>query len=109
MMTAEVIEKFEQKTATIGIVGLGYVGLPLALRYSDIGYRVLGFDIHAGKVARLNAGKTLIEHIPSSAIAAACAAGLSATTDFARAGAVDALHLDASGIAACRERGCKYG
>src|SRR3546814_3264906 len=67
MMTAEVIEKFEQKTATIGIVGLGYVGLPLALRYSDIGYRVLGFDIHAGQVARLNAGKTLIEHIPSSA------------------------------------------
>lgn len=93
MMTAEVIEKFEQKTATIGIVGLGYVGLPLALRYSDIGYRVLGFDIHAGKVARLNAGKTLIEHIPSSAIAAACAAGFSATTDFARVGEVDALIL----------------
>lgn len=92
-MTAEVIEKFEQKTATIGIVGLGYVGLPLALRYSDIGYRVLGFDIHAGKVARLNAGKTLIEHIPSSAIAAACAAGFSATTDFARVGEVDALIL----------------
>src|SRR3546814_18562258 len=84
MMTAEVIEKFEQKTATIGIVGLGYVGLPLALRYSDIGYRVLGFDLHAGKVARLTPGKPLIEHIPSSAIAATCAAGLIATTELHR-------------------------
>lgn len=93
MTTAEVIEKFEKKTATIGIVGLGYVGLPLALRYSDIGYRVLGFDIHAGKVAKLNAGQTLIEHIPSSAVAAACAAGFSATTDFARVGEADALIL----------------
>jgi len=93
MTTAEVIEKFEKKTATIGIVGLGYVGLPLALRYSDIGYRVLGFDIHAGKVAKLNAGETLIEHIPSSAVAAACAAGFSATTDFARIGEADALIL----------------
>lgn len=93
MTTAEVIEKFDNKTATIGIVGLGYVGLPLALRYSDIGYRVLGFDIHAGKVAKLNAGETLIEHIPSSAVAAACAAGFSATTDFARIGEADALIL----------------
>lgn len=93
MTTAEVIEKFEKKTATIGIVGLGYVGLPLALRYSEIGYRVLGFDIHAGKVTRLNAGETLIEHIPSSAIAMACAAGFSATTDFARIGEADALIL----------------
>lgn len=93
MTTAEVIEKFETKTATIGIVGLGYVGLPLALRYSDIGYRVLGFDIHAGKVAKLNGGETLIEHIPSSTVAAACAAGFSATTDFARIGEADALIL----------------
>lgn len=93
MTTAEVIEKFDRKTAIIGIVGLGYVGLPLALRYSDIGYRVLGFDIHAGKVAKLNAGETLIEHIPSSAVAAACAAGFSATTDFARIGEADALIL----------------
>lgn len=93
MTTAEVIEKFEKKTATIGIIGLGYVGLPLALRYSDIGYRVLGFDIHAGKVARLNAGETLIEHIPSSAVVAACASGFSATTDFGRIGEADALIL----------------
>lgn len=93
MTKAELIKKFATKTATIGIVGLGYVGLPLALRYSSIGYRVLGFDIHAGKVAKLNGGETLIEHIPPSAVAAACAAGFSATTDFTRIREADALIL----------------
>lgn len=93
MNNADLIAKLEQKTATIGIVGLGYVGLPLALRFSDIGYPVLGFDIHAGKVDRLNAGETLIEHIPSSAVAAARSRGFSATTDFSRVGEADALIL----------------
>lgn len=93
MGKAELIEKFEGRTATIGIVGLGYVGLPLALRFSEIGYPVLGFDIHAGKVARLNAGETLIEHIPASAIADAKERGFSATTDFSRIGEADALIL----------------
>lgn len=93
MKQTELREKLEQRTAVIGIVGLGYVGLPLALRFSDVGYPVLGFDIHAGKVARLNAGETLIEHIPSSAVAAANARGFSATTDFSRVGEADALIL----------------
>ena len=93
MPKAGLIEKFENRTAVIGIVGLGYVGLPLALRFSDVGYPVLGFDIHAGKVDRLNAGETLIEHIPSSAIANARTRGFSATTDFSRVGEADALIL----------------
>ncbi|WCP73933.1 nucleotide sugar dehydrogenase [Sphingomonas hankookensis] len=93
MSETELIAKFANKSATIGIVGLGYVGLPLALRFSEVGYPVLGFDIHAGKVARLNAGETLIEHIPSSAIASANARGFSATTDFSRIGEADALIL----------------
>lgn len=93
MSKAGLIEKFQNKTAVIGVVGLGYVGLPLALRFSDVGYPVLGFDIHAGKVARLNAGETLIEHIPSSSVAAARTRGFSATTDFSRAGEADALIL----------------
>jgi UDP-N-acetyl-D-glucosamine dehydrogenase len=90
---ADVVQSFRDKTAVIGIVGLGYVGLPLALRFSEVGYRVLGFDIHAGKVAQLNAGQTLIEHIPTSAIAAARAAGFEATADFSRVGEADALIL----------------
>jgi len=83
----------ENKSAVIGIVGLGYVGLPLALRFSEVGYPVLGFDIHPGKVERLNAGETLIEHIPAASVAAARSHGFSATTDFSRIGEADALIL----------------
>lgn len=93
MSDTGLIAKFSDKTATIGIVGLGYVGLPLALRFSEVGYPVLGFDIHAGKVARLNAGETLIEHIPSSAIIDARSRGFEATADFTRIGEADALIL----------------
>jgi UDP-N-acetyl-D-glucosamine dehydrogenase len=93
MSNAELIRKLQDKTAVIGIVGLGYVGLPLALRFSDVGYPVLGFDIHVGKVARLNAGESLIEHIAASDVAAARERGFAATTDFTRAGEADALIL----------------
>jgi UDP-N-acetyl-D-glucosamine dehydrogenase len=86
-------ERLKDKSAVIGIVGLGYVGLPLALRFSETGYRVLGFDIHAGKVARLNAGETLIEHIAPASVAAARSRGFCATTDFGRVAEADALIL----------------
>ena len=69
------IGKFRDKTATIGIVGLGYVGLPLMLRYAETGFKVLGFDIDAEKVNKLNKGETYIEHITADKIAAARAAG----------------------------------
>jgi UDP-N-acetyl-D-glucosamine dehydrogenase len=87
------LEKLFRKQATIGIVGLGYVGLPLVIRYSEVGYRVLGFDIDQAKTDRLNAGKSPIEHIPQSQIAQAIENGFEATTDFARAAEVDALIL----------------
>ncbi|WP_111411788.1 nucleotide sugar dehydrogenase [Billgrantia lactosivorans] len=87
------IGRLERKEAVIGIVGLGYVGLPLMLRYSEIGYRVLGIDIDAGKVERLNAGRSYIEHIASERVARARDEGCEATTDFARVAEVDALIL----------------
>lgn len=87
------IQKFADKTAKIGIVGLGYVGLPLMLRYVDIGYQVLGFDIDEGKVTSLNEGKSYIEHIPSEKIAAARNSLFEATTDFSRIGEVEAIIL----------------
>jgi len=90
-MLAPLIEKLTQKTATIGIVGLGYVGLPLMLRYTEVGYKVLGLDIDADKVTKLNAGESYIEHIPSSAIAQAVSKGFEATTDFTRSSEADAL------------------
>ncbi|MFC9523375.1 UDP-N-acetyl-D-glucosamine dehydrogenase, partial [Bacillus velezensis] len=48
-MNKQLIERLDSKTATIGIVGLGYVGLPLLLRYSEVGYKVVGFDIDPSK------------------------------------------------------------
>ncbi|OSI25016.1 nucleotide sugar dehydrogenase [Neisseria dumasiana] len=87
------IQKFADKTAKIGIVGLGYVGLPLMLRYVDIGFHVLGFDIDAEKVEKLNKGQSYIEHIPSDKIAAASQNLFEATTDFSRIGEADAVIL----------------
>ncbi|STZ75399.1 nucleotide sugar dehydrogenase [Bergeriella denitrificans] len=87
------IQKFADRTATIAIVGLGYVGLPLMLRYTDIGFKVLGFDIDREKVARLNRGESYIEHIPAAKIAAARAGLFEATDDFARIGEADAVIL----------------
>ena len=83
--------KFTSKEAIIGIVGLGYVGLPLMLRYNAIGFCVLGIDIDEGKVSKLNAGQSYIEHIPGEKIASARQSGFEATTDFQRASECDAL------------------
>jgi UDP-N-acetyl-D-glucosamine dehydrogenase len=87
------IAKFKDKEALIGIVGLGYVGLPLMLRYNSIGFRVLGIDIDDAKVTKLNAGRSYIEHIPAEKISAARQSGFEATTDFQRVSECDALIL----------------
>ncbi|MCE9662473.1 nucleotide sugar dehydrogenase [Halomonas sp. M5N1S17] len=87
------IDRLESREAVIGIVGLGYVGLPLLLRYSDIGFRVLGIDIDVSKVSKLNAGKSYIEHIDGEKVARACDAGFEATTDFSRVAEADAVIL----------------
>jgi UDP-N-acetyl-D-glucosamine dehydrogenase len=85
------ITRFTDRSAVIGIIGLGYVGLPLTLRYSAVGFKVLGIDIDTAKVAKLNAGASYIEHIGAAQIAAARARGFEATVDFSRAGEADAL------------------
>ena len=77
--------RFDQRSAVVAIVGLGYVGLPLSLRYAAAGFKVLGIDIDAAKVARLNGGGSYIEHIGAAAVCAARAAGFEATGDFSRA------------------------
>lgn len=78
------LARFSNRSAIIGIVGLGYVGLPLMLRYSAVGFKVIGFDIDADKVSKLSQGQSYIEHIPAAAIQNAVAHGFAATTDFAR-------------------------
>lgn len=92
-MKSELINKFGNKNGKIGIVGLGYVGLPLMLRYNAIGFDVLGIDIDQSKIDALLSGKSYIEHIPSSSIQQALTNGFDATTDFSRASECDALIL----------------
>ena len=67
-MKETLIRKIKERQAIIGIVGLGYVGLPLMLRFTEVGFAVLGFDIDEVKVAKLNSGESYIGHIPSAAI-----------------------------------------
>ncbi len=89
----DLIDKFNNKTAVIGILGLGYVGLPLMIRYAEIGYRVIGIDIDQQKVDMLNQGNSYIEHIPSNSIKTSIEKGFEATTDFSRASEADTLIL----------------
>ena len=82
------------ENTTIGVVGLGYVGLPLALAYASGGFKTLGVDIDAKKTDAINAGKSFIKHIPCEQIAAQTSAGkLEATTDFAQLNQADAIIL----------------
>lgn len=84
-------EKIATRQVTVGIFGLGYVGLPLALRFSEVGIRVLGFDIDQVKVDAINTGKSYIERIAASTIVQAQEQGFNATSDFCRVPEVDAL------------------
>ncbi|HVN31943.1 MAG TPA: nucleotide sugar dehydrogenase [Thermoanaerobaculaceae bacterium] len=78
--------------ALVGIIGLGYVGLPLALAYVEKGFRVVGFDVDPEKVARLDRGEAYIKHIDKGRITAAAASGrLHSTSDFSRLGEPDAI------------------
>ncbi|MEE9591085.1 MAG: nucleotide sugar dehydrogenase [Thermodesulfobacteriota bacterium] len=64
----ELIDKIESKEAHIGIIGLGYVGLPIVLRFCEEGFTVIGFDVDHEKVKKINRGRSYIKHIPSGKI-----------------------------------------
>jgi UDP-N-acetyl-D-glucosamine dehydrogenase len=87
----QLIEKLNARKAVVAIVGMGYVGLPLMLRFSEVGYRVIGIDIDPAKVERLNRGESYIAHIKSKGIANARKAGFTATTDIKSAHDADAI------------------
>ncbi|WP_377559697.1 nucleotide sugar dehydrogenase [Ottowia beijingensis] len=92
MSTLHVLRnRIAQKSAVVGIYGLGYVGLPLALRFSEVGLKVVGFDIDTSKAALLNSGQSYIERITPDRIQHALDQGFEATTDFARTSEVNAL------------------
>ncbi|MFO1086177.1 MAG: nucleotide sugar dehydrogenase [Reyranellaceae bacterium] len=88
------IERFKTHQATIGVIGLGYVGLPLGCAMGRRGFDVLGFDIDPAKVEMINAGASYISHVDSREIAALRSTGrLAATADFTRLAACDAIIL----------------
>lgn len=84
-------ERIASGSVVVGIYGLGYVGLPLALRFSEVGIKVIGFDIDVSKVDSLNNGKSYIERLQAEEIVAAQNNGFEATSDFSRTQDVDAL------------------
>jgi UDP-N-acetyl-D-glucosamine dehydrogenase len=85
-------EYFKGAQLRVGIIGCGYVGLPLGLRFAEAGHRVTGFDTDPGKVEKLNRGQTYIQHIPQNKIQQFVQSKhFGATTDFARLADVDAI------------------
>jgi UDP-N-acetyl-D-glucosamine dehydrogenase len=88
---SELKTKIEQRQARIAVIGMGYVGLPLALLYSEQGFRVTGFDIDERKVSTLNAGGSYIFRITVPEIQRARSHGLSATSDYSQLQQMDAV------------------
>ena len=85
-------DKIRDRSAVIGIVGIGYVGLPLAVAFAGAGFRVLGFDIRQHNVDSVNRGESYIADVSNESLAAAVTAGrLEATTDQGRLGEADAI------------------
>ena len=79
----ELEQRIESRDAQIGVIGLGYVGLPLAVEFAQAGFEVVGFDLDSQKVESIGRGESYIEDVPDDAIAQVAQAGrLSATTDF---------------------------
>ncbi len=88
------IDRLKSKNGAVGVVGLGYVGLPLLLAYAKAGFRAVGIDIDAAKPEALLAGRSYIKHIPGAEVAEALASGrLEATTDFSAIATLDAVIL----------------
>jgi UDP-N-acetyl-D-glucosamine dehydrogenase len=91
-MESTLIAKFQDHSAVIGVMGLGYVGLPLSLVFVEAGFKVLGFDIDAAKVQALNQGRSYIAHISPDKIGRAVSSGrFRSTTDFSLSAEADAL------------------
>lgn len=90
-MLDQLKQRLVDRRARIGVIGLGYVGLPLILRLSAQGFPVAGFDINAEHIAGLNEGKSPFTHIPDSDVSGLVGADTILTSDFARVADVDAI------------------
>jgi hypothetical protein len=89
--TGALLDRIPARTATVRIIGLGYVGPPPARAFAHAGCRVIGFDIDAAKVQKLNAGRSFIKQIPDKIVAAMRGAGFATADNFARLNEPDAI------------------
>lgn len=91
---AKLAARIEGREAVVGVLGLGYVGLPLAVEVARSGFRVLGFDISERVVEAINRGESLIQDVPSEVLASFVEGGMiSATSDLSRLGECDAISI----------------
>src|SRR5215207_5012460 len=91
-MKEALLAKIQTQTARVGIIGLGYVGLPLALTFIAKGFSVLGFDVDPDKVSALTAGRCYLKHLSAAKLGEAVSAKkLEATSDFGRLDEPDAI------------------
>jgi UDP-N-acetyl-D-glucosamine dehydrogenase len=90
----DLLSRLKGKNFTAAVIGLGYVGLPLAMEYADAGIEVIGVDVDGSKVRSLKAGKSYIGDVPSEAVKKAVDAGLfTATTDFSAVAMADTVNI----------------
>ena len=95
MSVYEVLEeKIRNRTARVGVVGLGYVGLPLAVEFAKAGFHVTGIDLQESKVSQINAGSSYVQDVPTETVRELVARGaLRATTNFAAIGELDTVNI----------------
>lgn len=95
LTVAQVLEeKIKSRTARVGIIGLGYVGLPLAVEFAKAGFAVTGIDVQESKVAKLNCGESYVQDVPTSALREMVEARkFSATTDFSVVRDLDTINI----------------
>src|SRR5579875_4060375 len=89
--TTQLLDRIQTRQARIGVVGMGYVGLPLSLLFSEERFRVTGFDIDQRKIDTLNEGGSYIVRIPSTEIGMARQHGFAATSDYSQIAQMDVV------------------
>ena len=91
---AELVDRLNRRAAHTAVIGLGYVGLPLAVELGSAGFRVTSIDVNEAKVSAINGGTSYIDDVPTARLAGLVAAGtLRATTDFSALGDVDTINI----------------
>jgi UDP-N-acetyl-D-glucosamine dehydrogenase len=91
-MTEAILNKMNERSAVVGVIGLGYVGLPLAIEFGRAGLKVIGFDLDRSRVDAINSGRSYIPDVPTEMVGMLTGRGtLSADTDFSRLAETDAV------------------